>query len=853
MMTRLRRLYRRFACIHFRCARDGFDIAGADGALIGRVESCQLRGDRLHLSGWADCERVVVEDETARREVAPWIWRQDVVDRGAGNGPVGFEVDLPANRSAVRISVETRRGAVGRKVPAFPRRRVLIAEIRTRVVFMVGLLRSAPAVLRWALWRHPSDRAAVKRRLGLEGAAPAGCPKIRTGLFVTGKTPSRRSSKVTLVMPVYNAFDLTREALSRILANTDLPWRLILVEDASTDARMRPFLRGFRDNAPAGAVTLIENPKNLGFVGSANRGLAEALAHDDHVVLVNSDAMVPRGWVARLLAPILDDRRVASVTPMSNDAEIFSVPVACRPRPLAPGEAQAIDAAARRINVHAGPVDAPTGVGFCMAMNIDFLRRFPAFDPAFGRGYGEEVDWCQRTRLAGGRHVCQPALFVEHRGGQSFGNTEKARLIAEHNAIVARRYPGYDAEVQGFIRTDPLGDARLALGIALAAARQEASGKALDIYVAHSLGGGAEMDLARRLRHVTEEGLAAVVLRFGGPALCRVELHMPVGASRIDTDDWRDVDHLLAPALRRRIIYSNGVGHPDPIALPDQILSLRRDERDRIEILIHDFFPLSPSYCLLGAAGRYRGVPAADDEDPAHLSRRPDGGRVTLRRWRAAWGRLLDAAESVTVFAESGREIVAEAYPEVAARIVVRPHAPLHVPGRARVPEGGRLNVGVLGNIGWQKGIAVVGELARSPAALSGDFAIVVIGNADPAYRLPAGVHVHGSYRPEDLPLLAARYEVGLWLIPSIWPETFSFTAREAIATGLPTYAFDLGGQGEAVRETPNGRPVRFDPDAPHAEVLIDAWRQDGLLKPAASMPLAIGTASPETVRLPAA
>lgn len=59
--------------------------------------------------------------------------------------------------------------------------------------------------------------------------------------------------------------------------------------------------------------------------------------------------------------------------------------------------------------------------------------------------------------------------------------------------------------------------------------------------------------------------------------------------------------------------------------------------------------------------------------------------------------------------------------------------------------------------------------------------------------------HVHGDYRVEDISALATRYDISCWLIPSIWPETFSYTTHEALATGLPVFAFDLGAQGDAV------------------------------------------------------
>ena len=77
--------------------------------------------------------------------------------------------------------------------------------------------------------------------------------------------------------------------------------------------------------------------------------------------------------------------------------------------------------------------------------------------------------------------------------------------------------------------------------------------------------------------------------------------------------------------------------------------------------------------------------------------------------------------------------------------------------------------------------------------------ALVVIGDIDPAYPLAKPAHVHGNYQLRDLPALVARYGVTAWFIPSIWPETFSFTTHEALATGMPVYSYDIGAQGEAL------------------------------------------------------
>jgi glycosyltransferase involved in cell wall biosynthesis len=508
---------------------------------------------------------------------------------------------------------------------------------------------------------------------------------------------------------------------------------------------------------------------------------------------------------------------------MSNDAEILTVPMICAPQPLHARQGDAIDRVAANFNPDACLEEIPTGVGFCMAIAGPWLAKVPGFDPVFGRGYGEEVDWCQKILALGGTHVGLPGLFVEHRGGASFGSVEKQQLIATNNRIVGARHPRFPIVTETFILEDPLATPRLALAIAWAATRTESR---LPVYVAHSLGGGAEIWLGRQIARATAtiDPGAALVLRLGGRFRWRLELYLPDGATLVgETGDLALIAALLAPA-RCDFVYSCAVGDPDPFVLPTLLAGLKRDG-DGMEILFHDFFPLSPSYTLLDADGCFRGAPRAGNSDRAHQTVRPDGAIVRLDDWRAAWGHLLGVADRLTVFSEDSRTHVAAAWPEYASKIRVEPHV-LHtqVPTVGAPQADREVVVGVLGNIGFQKGITVVAALAE---AAGNRPRIVVIGDTDPGYSLPASVRVHGAYDLSELPSLARSYNIGAWLIPSIWPETFSYTTHEALATGLPVFGFDLGAQAEALRAHPNGHLVEMGEHGTMVEALLLGLRRN--------------------------
>ncbi len=817
------RIFRRYADENLRLSGRGTSL-GADG----RIDSQRLERNRLILEGWTGAERIGLRLNRVT------IWTTPAL-AGPDPGLRGFTLDLPFEIGTPEILIHDADGIErATPLPAIAPLRLKLARHMLFIPYVGALFGLIPQLWSWKRGGDLGAREIVKERLGLVPRSDA--VEMERDALVPTPLPPVGFACTTVVIPVYNAFDLLPEVLSRAERHADLPIRLIVIEDASPDPKIRPWLRDWaQDPARIHPVTLLENPENLGFIRSVNRGIEEALARhpDDPVVLLNSDALLPAGWTSRLIAP-LAGRDVASVTPMSNDAEIFNVPVICRRGCLPPGLADALDEAARSLPAH--PIEAPTGVGFCMAMAPGFLARLPALDTIFGRGYGEETDWCQRARALGGRHLGIANLFVEHRGGSSFGSEAKLKLLAKNGAEISRRYPHYDAEVQGFIRNDPMTTARLALGLSWAALRQSGP---VSVWLAHAMGGGAENDLKRRISDEIAQGAASVVLRVGQGHRWKLELHTAEGVTQGLSNDLGLIRDLIARLPRRRILYSCGVGERDPLLLPDLLLDLagRGDDPlpggpQAIEVLVHDFFMVSPSYTLMGKNHAYAGPPRPETpagNDPTHSAERPGGVAVALADWQAHWGRLMALADKITVFSDSSRAIITEVYPEAAGAIRVEPHALLTaIPAISPAHHAdGRVVLGALGNIGVQKGAAVLQDLSRRIARTPGlrdRLGLVVIGQLDPAYRLSAPAQVHGSYEWRDLPGLVARYGITHWIIPSVWPETFSFTTHEAIATGMPVIAFDLGAQADALKAAKSrGMPAFLLPPGPPAIISADA------------------------------
>ncbi|MCA1778111.1 MAG: glycosyltransferase [Xanthomonadaceae bacterium] len=255
---------------------------------------------------------------------------------------------------------------------------------------------------------------------------------------------------LTVVVPVFNAVEQLDRCLPAVYRSVDRSTRVIVIDDASTDPAIAPLLERNSD-----WCEVYRNSENRGFVATANIGLQ--MAGDDDVVLLNSDTVPAGRWLQQIGACAAADHRIASITPWSNNAEIVSLPELCIAAPI-PDDPEAW---ARACEGHAPEwPDLPTAVGFCMYLRRDCVDRIGDFDEAaFGRGYGEENDWCMRAMHAGWRNVLCDTAFVAHEGSASFAplglkpdQRSMQRLLAKH--------PDYLARVQLFIASDPLAGLR---------------------------------------------------------------------------------------------------------------------------------------------------------------------------------------------------------------------------------------------------------------------------------------------------------------------------------------------------------------------------------------------------------
>jgi GT2 family glycosyltransferase/glycosyltransferase involved in cell wall biosynthesis len=609
---------------------------------------------------------------------------------------------------------------------------------------------------------------------------------------------------VDVIIAAYRGLRQTQQCLESVLADPDRPpGGVFVVEDRSPEPKLVAWLRTL---ASAGRITLLHNARNLGFVASVNRGMQAAGTHD--VALLNSDTVVPHGWLRRLAAQAYAVPRVASVSPFSNNATICGYPSVAGVSPAFGLDVHSIDAACRTVNVGRS-VELPTTVGFCMYIRRAALNDVGPFDSkTFGHGYGEENDFCLRAGARGWRHMLACDTYVFHEGNVSFGPAAAQRKRRGVRTLVAR-YPDYARVVEQHVRLDAAGPARFALTAALL----RASGKPGVLMVSHQLGGGVQRHIEELVARL---GATANVLLLSSSAR-GVGLSIPAlpGHSVFALPGDR-LDDLVA-YLRTTNLQRVHVHHVAGLDLDLPALVRRLDLG--FDVTVHDYFAICPQVNLLPSpAHRYCGEPGPASCN-ACIAQRPSYGAREILSWRRAQARLLLEAERVLCPSEDVRTRLARH--GLARNAVLAPHETVaETTWAVRPPPlaaGGPLRIAVIGVLAGHKGETSVVTLAE--AAPASEVSLHLIGYAE--RDLPAGVaarmSVTGKYaEPELAGLLAAAKPHVVWF-PAHWPETYSYTLSAALRAGLPIVATRIG----AFPERLEGRKLTWlvDPTA-----TTEAW-----------------------------
>jgi GT2 family glycosyltransferase len=609
---------------------------------------------------------------------------------------------------------------------------------------------------------------------------------------------------IDIIVPVYNGFEYLKPLFESVYNHTTLPFRLLVADDCSPDSKVLPYLQSWsqkKDN-----FILIENKHNLGFVETVNK-LSKIT--NNNFVLLNTDTEVPFGWLERLMYPIFKMEKIATTTPFTNSGTICSFPNYLEDNEIPEGlNVNNVDSYFKDLPLTKTYIEIPTGVGFCMGVNKKLVDKIGMFDPIFGLGYGEENDFCQRAIKLGYKNLHVPNLYIYHKHGGSFPYEKKLKLIEKNLKILNNRHPNYDKQIAKAINLDKLSPIRKSIDFKI-----NSRSKKITLFFDHGLGGGASDYLSQRIKKLKEkEELSITVENNFEESILKIHFNHHDKTETIETNKVDGiVEFLLINFDIDEIFINSIVGYPNVQVLIDDILNYKSTQK--LIIPLHDYYPICPSFTLLNDKGEYCGVPKNLDICAECIKNNDREFKkftndINIQQWRKSWKKILSSADEILTFSKASTDILLKAFQGIEDKIKLTPH---NITGRFKkiYDEGNTkdqdsLTIGILGGINEAKGIYIIKELIEYVDANNLKIKIVVFGETSIEINAPCFKKT-GRYEPQQLPSLIKSEGVSVFLIPSIWPETFSYTTDEVMQMGFPLAVFDLGAPAERVKNYSKG------------------------------------------------
>lgn len=630
---------------------------------------------------------------------------------------------------------------------------------------------------------------------------------------------------VNIYVPVYGGEEFVYETLSVLIKNTPSHHNIYIIDDGNTSQTIVDFLR----NLESTNVHIIKNEKNVGFIKSVNFAIATYNANGNHCIVLNSDVLVPPGWVARLMYPIFTKSWIASTTPFTNSGTICSFPLFMNDNALFRGiSVEEIDLHFQHIAFSRSKHLIPTGVGFCMGMNAEVINRIGLFDEDFGRGYCEENDWCMRAKKNGYFNVIVSNLFVYHRHGGSFTRHEKEKLLAKNFIKLKKKHPLYTHYVNSYVRSDPLRHLRTYLTSFVISHHRKAT-----LIIDHDSGGGANEFRSDAIKRIISDGRPVFLLTPLRPTNFFCIYFFCGDLERIDLlfRSFELAMRFIRSMNIHDILINNLVNHAKPIIVYSEICSLKALKSARLLIYVHDYFFICPKYTLLNNRNEFCKIPTVDkckpclklnNEDPTFSYPKFDN----IQLWRKIFSDFLEAADEYIFFSQASIDLFEKVFVLNSNKTRIAPHVVSYISRPPSVIPFSQhsLRIGVLGGISIAKGLGIVYSIIRYlEASRRNDISIIIIGDISNELERPESriYKAIGHYDKRQLPSIIEKYCIDIIFIPSIWPETFSYTTEEAIKMNMPLAVFDIGAPAERVRLYSKGLVVpRIDGELAINEII---------------------------------
>lgn len=383
--------------------------------------------------------------------------------------------------------------------------------------------------------------------------------------------------------------------------------------------------------------------------------------------------------------------------------------------------------------------------------------------------------------ITGKRGAAANEVDIPIEGDLKFEDTEEniPRIVAKIRELLANyeqeadRYAAYRQKIMqepaAFRR-----QVRAAMGL-------ETSREETELILSHGLGGGTEVFLQEYLQQ--ESAAKQIVMRPGQAPRSFAEWQAFVQQNHVTKIT---VNHLLGFSLFETMASIGNLGIP-------------------YTFYVHDYLCICPNWsldCQAAYCQNYRSQPYCQ-----RIFKKLSVPNINLEVYRQNFREFLKGAAAVIAPSSYTAQVVNQFYPEV--KITSRPHklqrniARSFQPQFAHTPE---LTLTFLGSLCAQKGARYILQLNSWLKRRNLPVRLVVMGeDIRDIDGDREGIIFTGKYDCEKVSGLLAQHQTAVVLIPSAFPETYCYTASEAILSGYPVVTMNLGAQALRVQRADCG------------------------------------------------
>lgn len=222
---------------------------------------------------------------------------------------------------------------------------------------------------------------------------------------------------VDIIIPVWNELEVTKLCIESIRRNTDIPYRLIIIDNGS-DEETKKYLESLKEDKSMN-ILLIRNGENLGFVKAVNQGLKVSDAK--YVCILNNDTIVTKGWLSKMVEFSENHPDIGAINPVIKGKKGQDPP-------------ENIEEYCKRFEGGMGEyMEVDLCRGTCMLIKRGVIERVGFLDETYGLGYYEDNDYSRRIQLSGFKTVRLLDTVIWHFVEKSFSKRIDLSEITDRN------------------------------------------------------------------------------------------------------------------------------------------------------------------------------------------------------------------------------------------------------------------------------------------------------------------------------------------------------------------------------------------------------------------------------------